>query len=518
MISKNPHKFFILILIFCCSLKSNSQNSKPNVVVIYTDDHRYSAVHKLGNKQLKTPHMDNLIDNGIHFSNTYLQGAFTGATCTPSRAMLLTGRDVFHLDGIGKNIPKQHISMPEAFEKEGYHTFTTGKWDQDKASFKRSFDEADQIMGLGPYVVDHFQMPLWDYNSKLKKFSAPYILDFNANHEAVKRKYQKEVFLTGPFHDETRGPHTSELFAQSTVNYINTYKKKQPFFIYLPFHAPHDPREAPKRYLDMYPVETIELPPSYQPQHPFDNGHIYLRDEKLAPWPRTKHIVQKELAAYYALITHLDHQIGKVIQALKNKHLYKNTIILLAGDSGLAVGNHGLLGKQNLYSEDGIHVPFIIGGGFVQQKGLQINALNYIHDIFPTLCDLAKIPTPKSVQGKSLMPVLEKKTKQIRDYTYHAYLQYQRAIRKGDYKLIEYVKAKDYNSKTQQDEFRGSRVTQLFNLKKDPWETQNLAIFPEYKAKIKQLQQQLREAAITHEDNAQNLKFKHDFWKYYTPQ
>ena len=104
------------------------------------------------------------------------------------------------------------------------------------------------------------------------------------------------------------------------------------------------------------------------PQHPFDNGHIVLRDELLADWPRTPEIAKKHLSDYYAIITHLDAQIGRVISALKERGSYENTLIVMAGDSGLGVGNHGLLGKQNIYDEDGVHVPFIISGGWLEER------------------------------------------------------------------------------------------------------------------------------------------------------
>ncbi|MEM9849407.1 MAG: sulfatase-like hydrolase/transferase, partial [Bacteroidota bacterium] len=292
------------------------------------------------------------------------------------------------------------------------------------------------------------------------------------------------------------------------------YQKEQPYFMYLAFHAPHDPRQAPVDYKAMYPTESIKLPPSYLSQHPFDNGHLFLRDEALAPWPRTPKIACQELADYYAIITHLDAQIGKVIAALKASGQYENTLIVLAGDSGLAVGNHGLLGKQNIYDEDGLHVPFILSGGIIKAKGQNIHALSYIHDIFPTICDLVDIEIPKTLLGKSLLPVIEGKQTQIRDYTYHAYRQFQRAYRKGDYKLIEYVRAKDRNKK--EGEFvAGSRVTQLFHIKNDPWETQDLSFFPEHRKRVLEMREKMQQRAIELGDYKQNVGQAFDFWDFF---
>jgi len=506
---------YLLMLLVAFVTKVTAQQKRPNVLVIYTDDHRYTGIHALGNAQIKTPHMDRLVESGISFSNTYLMGAFTGATCTPSRAMLLTGRGLFHLNGAGKHIPTEHITMGEAFKKAGYNTHMVGKWDQDRNSLTRSFDTAERIMGLGLYLEDHFRMPLWDL-SKGKDLSneQAYLLGYDEAGKLTEKPMTHQ-YKRGPFGTEKDGPHTSEIFAEAAVDYITGYRSEKPFFMYLAFHAPHDPRHASKAYMGRYPPEEIVLPPSYASQHPFDNGHLYLRDEKLAPWPRTEQIIQKELAAYYAIITHLDTQVGRVIAALEKSGHYENTLIVLAGDSGLAVGNHGLLGKQNVYDEDGLHVPFVLSGGAVTDQGLKIDALSYIHDIFPTVCDLAQIETPESVMGKSLLPVVREEVQQIRPYTYHAYLQFQRAFRKGDYKLIEYVRADAYDPGTQTKHQKGSRVTQLFNIKKDPWETFDLAAFPKYQGLINDMRREMKQAAFDHGDDHKRMGFHYGFWEYF---
>lgn len=205
-----------------------------------------------------------------------------------------------------------------------------------------------------------------------------------------------------------------------------------------------------------------------------------------------------------------------MIKALKASGQYENTIIIMAGDSGLGVGNHGLLGKQNIYDEDGIQVPFIISGGLVndKDKGRREDALCYIHDILPTVCDLAGISTPKSVTGKSLVPVIDGKVEQIRDYTYHAYRQHQRAYRKGDFKLIEYVRAPD-STKQRGKLVAGSRVTQLFNIAEDPWETFNLADFPEYRERVLLMRKEMKEKAIELKDKPDGMRTRFDFWEYF---
>lgn len=519
---KTSLQIFMTLAVICAwafcppATAQKSGVQKPNVVLIYTDDHRYTGIHALGGMQVDTPEMDKLADEGVSFTHGYLMGAFSGATCMPSRNMLMTGRNLFQIGGVGHEIPTTNKTIGEAFQAAGYHTYMIGKWHQDRAALTRSFEDGARVMGIGVYLTDHYRMPLWDWDKsgQFNKDDA-YILIYDKNHHLQKRKVAPGE-KRGPIGTEYDGPHSSEIFADAAVDYISHYRQKKPFFMYLAFHAPHDPRQAPKKYRDMYPPDSIRLTPSYLPQHPFDNGHYVLRDEELAPWPRTEQIAREQLAAYYAIISHLDAQIGRVIKALKEAGLYDNTIIALAGDSGLAVGNHGLMGKQNVYDEDGIHIPFIFSGGAMQYHGEKPSTFCYNYDIYPTLCNLAGIATPSSVTGKSLVPAIVQPDKQIRDFTYHAYRQHQRAYRKGDYKLIEYVRAPDYNKKT--GEFiAGSRVTQLFNIQKDPWEVFNIAYFPAYKNTLKSMKEEMKAAAKEVGDRAENVKYKYDFWDYYTP-
>ncbi len=523
--NKMKNSFHIIILFFITvSLPVTAQkrtvvkDQKPNVIVIYTDDHRYTGVNAFGASQVQTPNLNALVSDGVSFSNAYLMGAFTGATCIPSRAMLLTGRNLFELEGRGKVISEAHQTMGETFQQNGYYTHIVGKWHQNNASLVRSFNSGDKIMGRSAYLVDHYRMPLWDW-SAAPDFTRKdaYLLTFNNQKEIVRRALTIED-KRGPIGTELNGPHTSEIFAEDASKFIKEYQKKKPFFMYLAFHAPHDPRQAPEEFKKMYPVENIELPPSYMQQHPFDNGHMFLRDEQLAPWPRTTEIAKQELADYYAIITHLDTQIGKVIKALKESGAYDNTLIVFAGDSGLAVGNHGLIGKQNIYDEDGVHIPLVFSGNLIKDKGSQKEAFVYNFDIFPTICDIVGIKTPASVTGKSLQPILNNQLKTVRDHTYHAYRQFQRAYRKGDYKLIEYVRAKDV-SKDVDEHFRGSRVTQLFNVKNDPWEIYDLSFFPDHKELLEKMQSEMKAKAVELGDQIQNVaEEKFDFWDYYHPK
>ena len=159
----------------------------------------------------------------------------------------------------------------------------------------------------------------------------------------------------------------------------------------------------------MYDPEAVDLPPNYKPEHPFDNGELRIRDEMLADFPRTPaEIRRRHNAEYYAMISHLDAQIGRVLDVLDAKGLADETIVVLAGDNGLAIGRHGLMGKQNMYDHS-VHVPLLMRGPGVPQGEIR-DAQCYLLDIYPTLCDLtpAGIPMspPPSRVPESLAPVL----------------------------------------------------------------------------------------------------------------
>lgn len=271
------------LLVFAGSSQLYSQASKPNVLLIYTDDHRYSGIHALGGQPVKTPELDKLARSGLTFTNTYLMGSFVGATCIPSRAMLHTGRNLFQLKDTGSVIPEDHVTVGETFTKAGYHSHFVGKWHQDFQSLARSFHSGSRVSGKPRYLTDQYRMPYSDWQTDGKYSPTDcYLLHYGDDGEVVRRPLTKED-LRGPTGTEKTGPHVSEVLAGDAVAFIDEYDRDKPFFMYLAFPTPHDPRQAPEKYQAMYPVDTIALPPSYMPQHPFDNGHIVLRDELLAP-------------------------------------------------------------------------------------------------------------------------------------------------------------------------------------------------------------------------------------------
>jgi arylsulfatase A-like enzyme len=226
----------------------------------------------------------------------------------------------------------------------------------------------------------------------------------------------------------------------------------------------------------MYNSDEIKLPPNFLGGHPFPTGALNIRDEKLASFPRDPEETKRHIAEYYGMISHLDDRLGRVVEALKAKGEYENTIIVFAGDNGLALGQHGLFGKQNCY-EPSVRVPLIFAGpGIPENK--QTEAPAYLFDIFPTLCDLTGTSLPESVEGSSLIKAIEGDDN-VRDSLYFAYDEYQRAVKKDGFKLIEYVFEKKHVK------------TQLFDLHNDPWEMTDLADNTSYSEMKRKLRAEL---------------------------
>jgi len=425
-----------------------SESKRPSILFFFTDDQRFDTIHALGNDHITTPNMDYLVRNGTTFTNAYIMGSMGGAVCVPSRAMLMTGRTLFNLELPGKVIPEDHVTLPEVLRGAGYTTFHTGKWHQDSKAFARCFSAGAKIFFGG--MSDHYNVPVRDFDPT--------------------GKYAKKNI----YRDE--GKHSSELFSDAAIRFLRDYKDDKPFFLYIAYTAPHDPRDMSEKYRRMYKPEEMPLPESFMAEHPFDNGDLRTRDEKLASWPRTPEEIRKHIAAYYAMITHLDAQIGRVLGALKETGRADNTIIVFAGDNGLAVGRHGLLGKQNIY-EHSVHVPLIIRGPGIG-KGQKRETFCYLLDVFPTLCDLIGVPTPSTVEGRSLVGVIRDGKRNIRRVLFFAYKDVQRGVRDERYKLIEYC-------------VNGQRTRQLFDLESDVSECNNLAEKAEHAEQLRRLRRRL---------------------------
>ncbi len=426
-------------------------STQPNILFMIADDHRWDAVAGMGDPTVKTPILDSLMARGTTFHQTHIMGSLSGAVCVPSRAAVLTSANLFRSGG--KQINRDLAVWPQVMREAGYHTFGAGKWHNDRQTYINSFADGGKIFfgGMG----NQYKVPVFDYDP--------------TGAYPRKAKYIGDKFST-------------ELFTDAAVQFLENYEKPNPFFLYLSFTSPHDPRTPPDEYATMYPPEDIPVPENFLPEHPFDNGEMRIRDEMLAPFPRTPEIVQQHIADYYGMISHMDAEMGRVLQTLEAIGQLDNTIVIYTADHGLAVGQHGLFGKQNLYSHS-IRVPSIFVGPGVPE-GQSVDTLTYLYDVFPTVCDLTKVDCPDTVEGYSLVPLMEGCVDKVRDTVFAAYKDIHRTVSDGRWKLIRYYVSEETG--------RGTDCIQLFDLEQDPWETTNLAELPEHSERIQTLAIELK--------------------------
>jgi arylsulfatase A-like enzyme len=276
------------------------------------------------------------------------------------------------------------------------------------------------------------------------------------------------------------GKHWSEVVGDDASNFLGMAKKSdKPFFMYIAFNAPHDPRQSPKEYVDRYPLDNIAMPASFVPEYPFNeamNSGRNLRDERLAPFPRTEYSVKVNRQEYYAIITHMDAQIGRILDTLEASGQADNTYIFFTADHGLAVGRHGLMGKQNMFDHS-VRVPLMVVGPDVPQNR-KIDARVYLQDVMATSLALSGTKKPDYVQFESLLPLIHGETTNGRDAIYGAYLQGQRMVTYGDYKMILYPTI---------------NKAILYNIASDPLELHDLADQQQYQPTLSKLFAKLQE-------------------------
>jgi len=406
---------------------------RPNFLFILADD---QSPFDLGiynpESTLETPVLTQLAADGMVIDGAYHMGSWSGAVCTPSRHMIMSGRTVWHLPRRGIRGEKQNPlcppdladqTMAAVFQRAGYDTMRTCKRGN-------SFEAANAL-----FAVRRDKTCRQGDAENGSAWHAQQVLDYLAAREA----------------DEDRDP----------------------FLIYFGFSHPHDPRYGTPELLEKYGASDVAvpdepnpaapaLPANYLPAHPFPHGHPGLRDEvsvHLVERRRDEATIRNELGREFACSENIDRQIGRVLDKLEAMGELDNTYVIYTADHGMAIGRHGLQGKQNLY-EHTWRVPLIVRGPGIGQ-GQRAQGNIYLLDVLDTLCDLAGIDAPDTTEGISFRAVLEGRANVSREVLYGVYCggtkPGMRAVRRGPWKLIEY------------DVLDGKvRETQLFHLGNNP--------------------------------------------------
>lgn len=410
----------------------------PNILVVIADDHQHNAIGALGHPDVRTPVLDSLVRSGTAFERTSIMGSMLPAVCLPSRACLLTGMSLYAanpqtgaLNGRGRDpiIPSDAATLPQLFRQNGYETIAVGKWHNDYESLLRSFERGEAIFSGG----------MWSHNS-------------------IPVRDLAEIAAGAPVR-KGQGM-SSDLFCDTMAARLREREAFRPFFGWLALTSPHDPRTPPPEFRALYDESSLALPGNLLPRHPWDNGALDIRDELLAPRPLTPEILRPHLADYYGMISHHDAAVGRVLDALRETGEAENTIVVYLSDHGLALGQHGLMGKQNLY-EHSTRVPLIISGGGMPRDH-RVKEPIYSLDLYATLCELTGITPPPELESRSLLPLVQGHSASARSTFFSAYGECQRAIRAGRWKLIRY-------------RVEGTERIQLFDLESDPLEKHDLA-------------------------------------------
>lgn len=434
---------------------------KPNILFIIADDHRLSALGCYGNKDVNTPSLDRMAAEGRLFTGVRCQGGMTGAICAPSRACVLTGRQLFDatagvgLESAGSTLPRDDVGLfPEVLRAVGYRTWCVGKWHSGRVALRRGFEGGDSVFLGG--MSDHWAVPVCSFSEASAGIGAA--------TPAV-------------------GQFSTWMFRDAACRFIRGANAREPWFLWLAFTAPHDPRTPPEPWDRAYNPDEIGLPPNVMPDHPFDNGAMDIRDERLLPRPREEQAVRRELAAYYGMISSLDQAVGSVVEAARDAS-GRPLIVVYTADHGLALGCHGLLGKQNQY-EHSLRVPLIVAGDGVD-RGVDAR-LWYNSDIAGLVVSLAGVPWWVEDGAGGMLG-----HGPGRAFACGAYKDVQRSIVMGRWKYIEYRRSRREGS--------GSDRWQLFDLETDPDETRDLSFRPEFGEEAARLREVLRTWQVVHGD------------------
>ena len=493
---------------FCSSNKKKLEIEKvlPNILFIPVDDLR-PELGCYGNTIIKTPNIDKLAKLGVTFTRTYCQQA----VCNPSRSSLLTGLrpDTIKVWDLSqqfrKNLPDV-VTLPQFFKQNGYTSIGIGKTFHNDIPDSLSWTKKIYLDGF-PFDPDAIYASEENLAIQNKKIE-------------IKKENGKSPDRFGYYY--TKAYSTESIVVDDDVYYdgaqttraIKTLQKlkseNQPFFLSVGYYRPHLPFNAPKKYWDMYDRDSIPFAnnqyipkgsPAYAVHGDWElrryTGSNDLPFPTEEPWEVAR---QREMKhGYYASVSYVDTQIGRLISELERLGMADNTIIVLWGDHGWKLGEHNSWGKMSNYEVD-TRVPLIISGAGIQSRGVKSNALTEFVDIYPTLCEMTGFNVPEHLQGTSLVPLLKNPDKPWKTAAYSQYLLGRFSPKDGDltermgYSIrtdkYRYVEWYLWNK---EDQIRGEQIgRELFDHFTDPQENINLANEPKYKVIVELISQQLK--------------------------
>lgn len=425
----------MVLIIIVCSLTTlaGAQIKRPNVLFIAIDDLR-PELNCYGRSGIISPNIDQIAAEGIVFTRAYCQVAL----CGPSRLSIMTGMHPDRLGNYGmsstnriewRNHRPGITSLPEQFRKHGYYSIGFGKIYDNRLGLDIGYSWDQFTEGWkGKYVSPRAQEILARAQAAIDSGLEPDII-----RPAV------------DFYDTPDETYTDGSNAGLAVNFINNYESEDPYFLAVGFSKPHLPFVAPKKYWDLYNRDSITLPE-------FDTPPEGITEYTLSPYKEIEDYISQSIIddekilelrhGYYACVSYVDAQIGKILDALEKKGDLDNTIILLWGDHGFKLGDFGEWAKATNLEADA-RVPLMLRFPGKSSAGTRIDAPVELVDVLPTVCDAANIAIPHGAEGKSLVQILCKPTVGLRDF---ALTQYRRSgtsmgysVRTADWRYTEWI-------------------------------------------------------------------------------
>lgn len=504
--------FKIVSLLFVLELSSctewDKEEEKLNVLFISVDDLR-PDIGVYGNPYIKTPNIDGIAAEGMTFRNTYCQAA----VCAPSRASLMTGvrpnsNKVWHLGDKFRKINPDIVTMPQHFNKFGYHTVNIGKIFHNYMPDSVSWDEPD----LRP---SRYLRPEW-----LKRDGETFYLNEETQRKqkikrdsiiALRPNYYADGWNNGPawemedVHDTLYYDGAQTELAMKTLSRLS--KSDQPFYLALGYFRPHLPFAVPKKYWDLYNRDSIPLAsnPFVPNNSPIMSMNSMYELKGYDGFSHLEHPTKNTIGAdtarilkhgYYASVSYVDAQIGKIIQKLKDLDIYDNTVIIIWGDHGWKLGEHNSWCKQSNYNID-IHTPMIIYSPNQKNKGKQTFAITELVDMFPSLCEMCGIEVPDYMEGTSFVPLFEDPDKEWKTAAFSQFHRRPRITPDGKRYMGYSMKTNKYHYVEwyywdNENKQKGEYVTnELYDNQIDPDENENIAGSEENNALVKELSNQL---------------------------
>ena len=461
--------------------------SKPNVLLICVDDLK-PLLGCYGDKIVKSPNIDRLATRGMLFEKAFCNQA----VCSPSRNALLTGLrpqtlGIYELSTNFRKSAPDAVTLPQHFKTNGYRAEGLGKIFH--VGHGNVNDEAS-------WSVPHFSPKTISY--ALKENNPPESTREQALFENKKEAWKLPRGAPTENADVPDNRYGDGMIADEAVKRLEAAKAKPdaPFFLAVGFLKPHLPFVAPKKYWDLYDPASFKLPelkqaPEGAPEFaPTTWGELRQYKDMPESGPLTDEQTRHLIHGYHAATSYMDAQLGKVLDALDANSLAENTIIVLWGDHGWHLGDHGMWCKHTNY-EQAAHIPLIVAAPSVK-GGQRTQALVETVDIYPTLAELTSLPAPAKLDGRSFASVLKNPATSVRDHAIHVYPRSAgligRAIRTQRHRLIEWKKP---------GEAPDTAILELYDYEADPAETKNLAASqPEVVASLRKLLAQHPEAKL----------------------